>query len=64
LAQQILIHGRPLTTEEVRERVDAVDKAAVSAFAAKALSGPPTLTMLGPVANAPDVEAIRRHIAA
>ena len=64
LAQQLLIHGRPLTAEEVRDRVDAVDAAAVSAFAAKALQGPPTLTMVGPVANAPDVEVIRRHIAA
>lgn len=64
LAQQILIHGRPLSAEEVRERVDAVDAAAVSAFAAKALAGAPTLAMVGPVENAPGLDEIRRRIAA
>lgn len=64
LAQQILIHGRPLATEEVRAKVDAVDAAAVSAVAEKALKGPPTLALVGPEADAPDLAALKATLAA
>lgn len=64
LAQQLLIHGRPLSPEEVRADVDAVDPAAVSAVAAKALAGPATLAMVGPVEGAPDIKALEARMAA
>lgn len=64
LAQQMLIHGRPLTPEEVRAKVDAVDPAAVAAVAAKALAGRATLSLVGPVQDAPDIAALEVRMAA
>jgi predicted Zn-dependent peptidase len=64
LAQQLLIHGRPLTTDEVRAHVDAVDPAAVSAIAAKVLAGRATLALVGPIDGAPSVEALEARMSA
>jgi len=64
LAQQLLIHGRPLPPDEVRGEVDAVDRAAVMAIAAKALAGPATLAMVGPVKKAPGIEALEARMRA
>ena len=64
LAQQLIIHGRPLTPDEVRAKVDAVDAAAVAAVAAKALAGRATLSLVGPVKDAPDVSALEARMAA
>lgn len=64
LAQQLLIHGRPMAPEEVRARVDDVDAAAVSAVAERALAGPATLSLVGPVKDAPDVASLEAAMAA
>ena len=64
LAQQLIIHGRPVTPEEVRAKVDDVDRTAIASIAAKALSGPATLSLVGPVENVPNVEALKDQIAA
>ncbi len=64
LAQHLIIHGRPLPPEEVRERVDAVDAAAVSAMAAKALAGPATLALVGPVRKVPALAKLQARMAA
>ena len=64
LAQQLIIHGRPVTPEEVRAKVDDVDRTAIASIAGKALSGPPTLSLVGPVENVPNVEALKDQIAA
>ncbi len=64
LAQQLLIHGRPLPPEEVRASVDAVDRAAVRDIAAKALSGPATLTLVGPVEGAPSLAELKARMIA
>jgi predicted Zn-dependent peptidase len=49
LAQQLLVYGRPLTTNEVMARVDAVDVEEVSAVARRLRAGPLTVTALGPL---------------
>jgi len=64
LAQQLIIHGRPVTPEEVRAKVDDVDRTAIASIAGKALSGPATLSLVGPVENVPNVEALKDQIAA
>ncbi|MEK9905137.1 MAG: pitrilysin family protein [Rhodospirillales bacterium] len=64
LAQQLIVHGRPVTPEEVRAKVDDVDRTAIASIAAKALSGPATLSLVGPVENVPNVEALKDQIAA
>lgn len=50
IARQMLIWGRPLSTAEILERVEAVDRAAVLRLASEIfLASPPTLALVGPV---------------
>jgi predicted Zn-dependent peptidase len=51
LANQILIHGRPLELAEILGKVEAVDEAAVAAFAGRLIAGTPTLAALGPLSG-------------
>ncbi|MBT7942888.1 MAG: insulinase family protein, partial [Alphaproteobacteria bacterium] len=48
LARQLMIFDRPLPMDEIIEKIDAVDEAALSRIAGQLLSGAPTLTTLGP----------------
>lgn len=63
LARQVLTYGRPLTTEEVVERLEAVDAAAVRAAAATVLTSTPTLAVLGTLEKVEDFESVRRRLA-
>ncbi len=49
LGQHMLIFGRPIPVEEIVERVDAVDAAAIGSLAERVFAGAPTLAALGPV---------------
>jgi len=49
LARQILIHGRPLTTEELIEKVEQVQAADLQALVARMLSSPLGLATVGPI---------------
>jgi predicted Zn-dependent peptidase len=49
LARQILIHGRPLTTEELIEKVEQVEAADLQALVARMLSSPLSLATVGPI---------------
>ena len=60
LAQQILTYGRPLTMQEVVDKIEAVDAAAVRGLAQRLLTGRPTLASLGPVGR---VESFERMAA-
>lgn len=51
LARQIMIFGRPLTTDEVVTGIEAVDAAAVKRVAKRMFSSAPTLAALGPAAG-------------
>jgi predicted Zn-dependent peptidase len=51
LAQHIFVYGRPLTTEEIVAKIDAVDVAAVVRAAKRVTSTPPTFAALGPTAG-------------
>ena len=64
LAQQLIIHGRPVTPEEVRAKVDDVDRLSIANLAAKALSGAATLSLVGPVENSPSVEELTQRMVA
>jgi len=48
LAQQLLVHGRPVPPEELTERVDGVGASDVAAIAARCAAGPASLVVLGP----------------
>ncbi len=51
LAQHMFVYGRPLTTEEIVAKIDAVDVAAVVRAAKRVTSTPPTFAALGPSAG-------------
>ena len=48
-ARQLVVYGRPLTTDEVIERVEAIDTAAIRATAARIFAGTPTMAAIGPL---------------
>ena len=62
IARHILIHGRPLTLEEMVEKVDAVTGDDLAELAANVLATPPTLAAIGPVRKLPDASAIAARI--
>ena len=63
VAQQMLVFGRPIPTEEIVAKVDAVDEAAVARVAARLFAGQPTLAAVGPVGKVADFEAIAARLA-
>ncbi len=56
--QHILIHGRPLSVEELTKRVEAVEKKAVCTALERVLSTPPTLVSMGPASDLAKAETI------
>jgi predicted Zn-dependent peptidase len=44
----MLIYGRPLPLDEITERIDAVDRKAISRIATRLLATAPTFVTLGP----------------
>lgn len=63
LARQLLIFGRRVPTDEVIAKIDAVDQAAIRRVGKRLRAGPgPTLAALGPLANLPGLDDIRRRL--
>ncbi|MGZ8401516.1 MAG: M16 family metallopeptidase [Methyloceanibacter sp.] len=49
LARQVLIHGRPLSTEELIEQVEMVEAQDLQALVARMLASPASLATVGPI---------------
>ena len=49
MAQQMLVFGQPLTTEEQVEKIEAVGRTAICSVAERIFSGRPTIAAIGPV---------------
>jgi predicted Zn-dependent peptidase len=49
LARQILIHGRPLSTEELMEKVEKVEAEDLQALVERMLASPASLATVGPI---------------
>ena len=62
LSRQISTWGRPLTLEEVVERIDAVDEAAVVRVAQRIFRGTPTLAAMGPIGQLESFDAIKARV--
>lgn len=58
LGRQLLVHGRPLSTEEIVAAVDAVDEAAIRRVARRVLAGPVGVAAVGPVGRLADYETL------
>jgi predicted Zn-dependent peptidase len=63
LARQILIHGRPLPTEELIERVEAVKPSDVQSLVMSLLSSPLSLATVGPILNVARFDAVAAKFA-
>jgi predicted Zn-dependent peptidase len=51
LARQILIHGRPLTTQELIDKVEGVTPSDVQRMAEQLLASPVSLATVGPIVH-------------
>ncbi|MBK1670748.1 peptidase M16 [Rhodovibrio sodomensis] len=64
LANNLLIYGRPLTTQEIVDGVEAVDAGQVQRLAQRLAASRPTLTSLGPVGQVEPFDTVAKRFAA
>ena len=64
LANNLLIYGRPLTTQEIVDAVEAVDADQVRKLAQRLAASRPTLTSLGPVDRVEAFDTVAKRFAA
>ena len=62
LAQQILTFGRPLPTEEIIAKIEAVDGAALERLTGRLTASRPCLTALGPLGHVASFERLEAHL--
>ena len=62
LAQQILTFGRPFGVPEIVAKIEAVDVAAVKAFAGRLAASRPTLASLGPIGKVERYERVAQRL--
>ena len=63
LARQVAIYGRTQSIEEMTEKVEAVDRAAVEAVLDRMLAGKPTVAAVGPVETLEPYDSIAARFA-
>lgn len=56
LARQMIVFNRPITIEEVAQKIDEVDEQAVQRVAKRIFTTPATLASLGPKCEMPDLD--------
>ena len=64
LASQLLIYGRPMASEEIIQRIEAVDAAQLARVARRLMAGTPTLAALGPLGHLARLESVAGRLAA
>jgi predicted Zn-dependent peptidase len=62
LGSQILTYGRPLPTEEIVARVNAVDGENIARVARRIFSGAPTMAAIGPIGRLETLAKIRARL--
>jgi predicted Zn-dependent peptidase len=63
LARQILIHGRPLSAQELIEKVERVEAADLQVLVERLLSSPPSLATVGPILHVARFDAVAEKFA-
>ena len=58
----MLVFGRPVPTDEIVEKVEAVDAAAVRRVANRLFQGAPTIAAIGPVINVAAYKDIAKRL--
>ena len=64
LAQQLLVYGRPFGPEEIIDKIEAVDVAAVRRAARRLTGSAPTLAVLGPIDRVERLDAVAARLGA
>ena len=62
LARQISTYGRPLTIDEVVDRIEAVDADAVIRVAKRVFRGNPTLAAIGPIGGVESFDKVKARL--
>ena len=62
LARQISTYGRPLTIDEVVEKIEAVDGDAVIRVAKRIFAATPTLAALGPIGGVENFDKVKARL--
>ena len=62
LAQQMLAFGRPVPTEEIVGKIEAVTLDDLSRLARRLVASPPTLATLGPVSGVEDLDRLKSRL--
>lgn len=62
LAQQMLAFGRPIPTEEIVGKIEAVTLDDLSRLARRLVASPPTLAALGPIAGVEDLDRLKSRL--
>lgn len=58
LARQVLVYGRPITTQEVVDRIEAIDADAIARVARRLFAQVPTIAAIGPLAKLEDHQSM------
>lgn len=64
LARQLMVFGRPLTTEEIIEKIEAIDETAVTKCANRLFASTPTLAAMGPVGKVEEYGRVAERLGA
>jgi len=62
LAQQLLVYGRPLSLEEIVERIEAVDCAGLGRVIERMRGARPSLAVIGPAAGVDSLDTLRDRL--
>jgi predicted Zn-dependent peptidase len=61
-ARQLVVYGRPLTIQEVIDKVEAIDAASIARAAARIFAGQPTLAAIGPLETLAPLQEIQSKL--
>ena len=64
LAQQLLVYGRPLTLEEIVDRIEAVDGAGLARVVDRMRGAQPSSAVIGPTGGVDAFDSLRSRLAA
>ncbi len=62
IAKQLLLFGRPITLEELLDRLSLITTERLTDLAGRLFSGKPTVAAIGPVGNLESYESISEHL--
>ena len=62
LARQMIVFGRPISTVEVVQRIDAADHTSVKDVAQQIFAGRPTIAAIGPVDGLCDYDVLSARL--